>query len=39
VRSILLSTRDAHGFYRRFGFEPLDAADRLMVRRRPDTAG
>ena len=30
LRQVLLATRDAHGLYERFGFEPV--TDRLMVR-------
>lgn len=30
LRSIVLATRDAHGLYERFGFEPID--ERLMSR-------
>jgi GNAT superfamily N-acetyltransferase len=35
LRTFLLSTRDAHGLYRRYGgFQALPAPDRLLVRRR-----
>lgn len=35
----LLATRDAHGLYAKFGFEPLPAPERWMVRdRRTDPA-
>ena len=34
LRTFLLSTRDAHELYRRYGgFQPLPAPDRLLVRR------
>ncbi|MEO8289167.1 MAG: GNAT family N-acetyltransferase [Chloroflexota bacterium] len=32
-RSFLLATRDAHGLYSRFGFAPLDAPEKYMLRR------
>ena len=32
VRRWILATRDAHGLYRRFGFQPLEAVDRWMTR-------
>lgn len=32
LRRTVLSTRDAHGLYARFGFEPLDGSSRWMVR-------
>jgi GNAT superfamily N-acetyltransferase len=35
VRRIALRTKDAHGLYERFGFEPADPA-LVMERRRPD---
>jgi GNAT superfamily N-acetyltransferase len=35
LRRWLLSTRDAHGLYRKFGFAPVSAPDRLMERRDP----
>ncbi|MFN2186044.1 MAG: GNAT family N-acetyltransferase [Anaerolineae bacterium] len=35
LRTFLLSTRDAHGLYQRYGgFQALPAPDRLLVRRR-----
>jgi GNAT superfamily N-acetyltransferase len=34
LRSIILATADAHGLYRRFGFERIDA-QTFMARRRP----
>ena len=36
LRRLLLATRDAHGLYAQFGFEPLPAPERFMMRRRPD---
>ena len=30
LRRFSLATRDAHGFYRRFGFEPLTRPERVM---------
>lgn len=35
LRRWLLSTRDAHGLYLKFGFGPVSAPDRLMERRDP----
>ena len=35
LRRWLLSTRDAHGLYLKFGFAPVSAPDRLMERRDP----
>jgi len=32
LRRWILATRDAHGLYRQFGFEPLSAPDRFMER-------
>lgn len=32
MRRWILATRDAHGLYRQFGFEPLSAPDRFMER-------
>ncbi len=34
LRLQVLGTRDAHGLYRRFGFEPVAAPERWMERRR-----
>lgn len=34
IRAFFLATRDAHDFYRAFGFEAPSDASRLMVRRR-----
>lgn len=36
LRRWLLSTRDAHGLYLKFGFAPVSAPDRLMERIDPD---
>ena len=36
LRRWLLATRDAHGLYAQFGFEPLRFADRWMERTAPD---
>ncbi len=33
LRLMVLATADAHGLYRRFGFEPIDAATFMSVRR------
>lgn len=33
VRRWVLATRDAHGLYEKFGFEPLRAPERWMERR------
>ena len=35
LRRFLLATKDAHGLYAQFGFEPLAAPDRMMERRIP----
>ena len=35
VQNFMLGTRDAHGLYARFGFEPIGEPERLMSRRRP----
>src|SRR5262245_2043290 len=35
-RRWVLITRDAHGLYRRFGFQPLAKPDRYMERHSPD---
>ena len=32
-RTFLLATRDAHGLYNKFGFAPLEAPERYMMRR------
>ena len=37
VRRQLLATRDAHGLYSRFGFEPLERTERFMVIEPPAT--
>jgi GNAT superfamily N-acetyltransferase len=39
LRSWMLFTRDAHGLYRRFGFETLTTPERVMVIRNPDVYG
>jgi GNAT superfamily N-acetyltransferase len=36
LRRMLLATRDAHGLYAKFGFEPLTHTDRWMQIHRPD---
>src|SRR5437870_5221680 len=36
LRRFLLATRDAHGLYRQFGFQPLTDCDRWMQIHRPD---
>lgn len=36
LRSIVLATADAHGLYRRFGFERIDAETFMSLRRSPD---
>lgn len=36
LRRMMLATRDAHGLYAAYGFEPLAAADRMMEIHRPD---
>lgn len=33
VRRMMLATRDAHGLYQQYGFEPLDEPGRFMGRR------
>jgi GNAT superfamily N-acetyltransferase len=38
-RRMHLATRDAHGLYAQFGFEPLTGADRWMEVRRRDAYG
>lgn len=43
LRRWLLATQDAHGLYRRYGFQPLSQPERLMERRQinaylPDSA-
>jgi GNAT superfamily N-acetyltransferase len=35
LRRLVLATRDAHPFYRRYGFELVDNPERWMIRRRP----
>lgn len=39
LRRMLLATRDAHGLYAAYGFEPLAVADRMMEIHRPDIHG
>lgn len=39
LRRMLLATRDAHGLYAKYGFKPLAAPERLMVRDDPDVYG
>jgi GNAT superfamily N-acetyltransferase len=36
LRRVLLATRDAHGLYEQYGFQPLQRADRYMEIHRPD---
>jgi GNAT superfamily N-acetyltransferase len=36
LRRFMLATRDAHGLYSQFGFQPLDYVDRWMHIRNPD---
>ena len=36
LRRWILLTRDAHGLYRKFGFTPLQSAERYMELHRPD---
>lgn len=36
LRRFMLATRDAHGLYSQFGFQPLDHVDRWMHIRNPD---
>jgi GNAT superfamily N-acetyltransferase len=36
LRRFVLATRDAHGLYERFGFQPLARPDRFMEIHRPD---
>lgn len=36
LRRWILLTRDAHGLYAKFGFTPLQKADRYMERHQPD---
>ena len=38
LRSMVLATADAHGLYRRFGFERIDAETFMSLRRSPDEA-
>lgn len=35
IRRLLLATRDAHGLYQQYGFEPLSNPERWMARLRP----
>lgn len=35
LRRVLLSTGDAHGLYRQFGFAPLDEPSKMMAKVRP----
>jgi len=39
LRRLLLATRDAHGLYRKFGFRPLAAPDRIMEIHNPSVYG
>jgi GNAT superfamily N-acetyltransferase len=39
LRRMLLATRDAHGLYAKYGFKPLPAPERLMLRDDPDVYG
>jgi GNAT superfamily N-acetyltransferase len=39
LRRFLLATRDAHGLYARFGFQPLARPDLFMTIHRPDVYG
>src|SRR5258705_13828428 len=39
LRRMLVATRDAHGLYAKYGFNPLAAPERLMVRDDPDVYG
>jgi GNAT superfamily N-acetyltransferase len=39
LRRMLLATRDAHGLYAKYGFRPLAAPERLMLRDDPDVYG
>ncbi len=39
LRKFMLSTRDAHGLYRRFGFEPAAKPGNVMERVRPNPYG
>lgn len=36
LRRFLLATKDAHGLYRQFGFQPLNFVDRWMQIHQPD---
>ena len=36
LRRMLLATRDAHGLYAKYGFQPLATPERLMLRDDPD---
>jgi GNAT superfamily N-acetyltransferase len=36
LRRLMLATRDAHGLYQQFGFQPLSQVDRWMHIHRPD---
>lgn len=36
LRRIMLATRDAHGLYQQFGFEPINAPEMLMQIHRPN---
>jgi GNAT superfamily N-acetyltransferase len=36
LRRFMLATKDAHGLYAQFGFEPLQSPDRYMERYDPD---
>ncbi|TAM69560.1 MAG: N-acetyltransferase [Microbacteriaceae bacterium] len=39
LRRIMLATADAHGLYRKFGFEPLAAPERWMAKETQVTTG
>ena len=39
LRRIMLATRDAHGLYAKFGFQPLGKPERMMELHRPDVYG
>ena len=38
LRTFMLGTRDAHGLYAQFGFDPVSEPERLMVRYRPNVS-
>src|SRR5215469_10979574 len=39
LRRLLLATRDAHGLYEKFGFQPLAKPDRIMELHNPNVYG